>query len=482
MAFTERYRKAKEKLLKDKDICKENRLLYEDYFKAEEKKLKMNNGGLLDERNHKTLLGYVYKIKNINEWFRNKPLKHISEKDFEKVFNDLIEGKIKNNKGEAMQDVSSYIDKLFKSKLFRMAGLNAIVEKVTEDYKPRKKEGAHWIEEREVDAIIDNAIGNYKLLFQLSWDIGENTASILMTKKRDYRKQYNEVTKEHEYFLTLRKELLKRARKARTEPTRFLKTTKLLDVALKDLDDDDYIFQRNDNKVMKDCESKGQRVPMTLRCAEKVFDNIVERLKIKAVPDGSKPTIKTLRSSMACDCLKKGWSVEEINVRLGHEPWSKVLKPYIDALAIDKSKPKIREYKANLEGVNDKLTEQRGINQLLDKRLAEQTKKIEELENDKNILEKDYKQVSERFKLVEQGLKHLLNRESEKEASEEDYEAKEDMEAEKMLSPEARKKIESYSPKEREKLIKEFEEDEKKINAKIKVKNIKKMRKKEQKK
>ena len=282
MTFTEQYTKAKEKLLKDKSICMSNRTLYSEYFQAEEKKLKLNTGGLLDDKNHKTLLGYVTKIKNVNKWFKNKPLKDISKKDFERVFNNLIEGKIKNNKGEPLKDTSGYIHKVFKSKLFKMAGLYSMVEKVTEDYKSKKNEEVRWLEEKDINTIVDNSTGKYKLLFQIGWDIGENISAFLLTKKRDYRKQYNEVLKEQEYLVTLRKDILKRSRKSRTEPTRFLKTVELLDVALKNLDDDDYVFQRDDNKV-GDYKNKGEKIPMSLRCVEKVFSNIANKLKIKTI-------------------------------------------------------------------------------------------------------------------------------------------------------------------------------------------------------
>ena len=74
------YIKNKQTLLKDKTICKENRALFKEYLDYQEIKLKRINGlRELDEGNYKTLYCYLSKLRNINNWFENKPIKEISK-------------------------------------------------------------------------------------------------------------------------------------------------------------------------------------------------------------------------------------------------------------------------------------------------------------------------------------------------------------------------------------------------------------------
>lgn len=396
MSFKSQYEKQKKEFFSksNKAIPKFNLNLMKLFFEKTEKRLRQNTKGkkfaVLDEKNYKTLVSFFSKFKNIQKWLGNielKPTKEF-EKKFEKVYNKLIEGKILKKNGKPLEDKRFYMDKVFRGRrsLFTLAGLSNIVEKVTEDYKSNNEVVVEWLEEKPVEKIIDNSNGIYKTLYQLDWDIGENISSFILTKKSDYKKQFNEVTKEYEYLVTLRRETLKRTRTARIEPTRFSKTVELLDEALKDLKDDDYVFCRDDSKININDKNKGKRIPMTLRSVEKHFDKVVKKLKLKTIssgesPKNNRPTLKHLRTSMACDCLKKGWSCEEINARLGHELNSDVLKPYINALALDKNKPKVREYKANVSGLNDKLDEQKQTNALLERRIEEMQKRMDALEN-----------------------------------------------------------------------------------------------------
>ena len=385
MTFESAYLKGKKELLNDSSINQYNRNLMKQFFEEREERLEQNKIGkkfaVLDEKNFKTLGSFIGKFRNVNTWLDNIELKESEEfeKSFKEFFKKFISGKILKKNKEPLQDVDFYIGKIFRGEdsLFILAGLREIVKRVTKNYRSNNEVIAEWIEEKNVESIIDNSQGIYKILYQVGWDFGENFSALILTKKSDYKMQYNEVTKENEYLLTLRKEILKRSRKARTEPTRFKRTAELLESHLKELKDNDFVFCRDDSKVGENDKNKGKNIPMSLRSVEKHFDKIVEKLKIKT-QDNKKPTTKHIRSSMACDLLRKGWSCEEINSRLGHELNSQVLKPYLNSLALDKQKPKIREYKENIQGLNEKITEQKNVNILMEKRLEELKKKDEE--------------------------------------------------------------------------------------------------------
>jgi hypothetical protein len=125
----------------------------------------------------------------------------------------------------------------------------------------------------------------------------------------------------------LRREILKRSRKARSEITNFPETARLLDIVLNELGEEDLVF---------DFEYSTARDTMR---------RIVGITGAKCIPGGEKVTWKDLRSSMACDLLKKGWTLDEVNKRLGHKPSSDEIDKYVNFLALDghKSKKKIFE-------------------------------------------------------------------------------------------------------------------------------------------
>ena len=101
MSFAENYSKSHYKLLNDTSICKENRELYTNFFQRKETKLKRTNGfSKLDESCFKTLYKYIQMVRNVNSWFRNKPLIKLTKEDIEKVYNDLEDGIIKNKKAQ----------------------------------------------------------------------------------------------------------------------------------------------------------------------------------------------------------------------------------------------------------------------------------------------------------------------------------------------------------------------------------------------
>jgi hypothetical protein len=232
MGLREAYENARARLLSDKSICHENRDLWKEFFEWEERKLKRtNNLARLDDATYKTLRYYIGRFKNVNKWFNNKPWTSLTKEDIQKVYDDLEDGVIKNHSGKRFADRESYYKKVFKSKPFKMAGKASIAEEIFEFYRPKENLDVNFIEGDgflKLPAATKTIL--QKLLLWLAWDIGENIGSLLQLRKRDFRRQLNPQTNEPEYLVDLRKEILKRSRRARIEITNFIETTELLDI------------------------------------------------------------------------------------------------------------------------------------------------------------------------------------------------------------------------------------------------------------
>ncbi len=172
----QRYETNKDALIKDTSICDANRELFKQFFEYQERKLKRMNGlSLLDEGCYRTLYGYILKFKNVNKWFNNKDWKKLTKEDIRKVYDDLEDGKIKNQKGTPFKDRNSYYNKIFKSKPFQLAQKGDLAREVIEYYNKNKEE-VRFITEEDFNKIVGvvNPI-NQKLLLWLAFDIEENT-------------------------------------------------------------------------------------------------------------------------------------------------------------------------------------------------------------------------------------------------------------------------------------------------------------------
>jgi len=89
------YEQRKKQLLCDKNICPENRELFKKFFEKQEYKLlRTNNLVQLDKGNIWTLDGYIMRIRNVNQWFNNKPLKKITKAEIKQVYDGLESGTI----------------------------------------------------------------------------------------------------------------------------------------------------------------------------------------------------------------------------------------------------------------------------------------------------------------------------------------------------------------------------------------------------
>ncbi len=385
MMQKETYEKTKTELLLDESICTENRILWKNFFEWLERKLKrINNLERLDEGTYKTLNHYVGRFKNVNKWFNNKPWSALTKDDIQKVYDDLEDGIIKNRFGKRFADRKSYYTKVFKSKPFKMAGKAEIAQEVFEFYRPKENLDVNFIEYNEfLKLLVPTKTISQKLLLWLAWDIGENVGSLLQLRKQDFRRQLNPQTNEPEYLIELRKEILKRSRRARVEVTNFVETAQLLDIVLSNLQDNELILKFGHRQALK------------------FMSHCTDIAKVNCIPTGKKPTYKDLRSSMCCHLLKIGWRIEEVNSRLGHSPANlSMVTRYANYLALDRHSSKLKVSNNNIESMKEKLNNLRQIEKQQEMRIEKQQKRIE-------FLEKDRKNTSELIKELKKTMSDL---------------------------------------------------------------------------
>ena len=364
MGFKERYEEYKKRLTTDEAICKENRDLFKKFFEYEEYKLKRtNNLSELDDATYNTLCGYLQKLNNVNKWFNNKPWKKLTKQDIKRVYDDLEDGKIKNKNGEKIGDLASYYNKVFRSKPFELAGKKELVNEVIEFFGGKKEREVRYIEEDTVRKIIEvESNPTHKCLTWLGFDIGENVNTLVQLQRKDFFRQINPDTKEAEYLVNLPRDKLKRSRQTRSELTNYKETVTFLDVVLDGLRPEDSVFQ------------------FEYRQAKKFLDRAVKITKAKCIPKGQPVTWKDLRSSMACDLLKKGWSTDEINARLGHKPSSEEIDVYVNFMAIDRHTPKKKIFDNTLSKVTSELEQTKENEKLQSSRIKRQDEQIGEMQ------------------------------------------------------------------------------------------------------
>ncbi len=302
-----RYVTAKAKLLNDETICSENRDIFRQFLDHREYKLKRINGlAKLDANSIKTVYSYVTRLRTVNRWFGNKPWAELTKDDIKQVYDAIEDGRITTLDGRPFRDRETLYTKVLLGKPFELAGKKGIVREALEFRAKPKPTEVRFIREAAFRQIVDTTIKpEHKAFLWLAWDIGENATSLLRLRKCDCTRQINEHTKEPEYTIILRREILKRTRTPRTEITNYKETVQSLDLILAQLSENEMLF------------AFGARMTM------KVLDRATRITAAKCIPGGQKVTLKDLRSSMACDLLSKGWTTDEVNQRLGHRPSSR---------------------------------------------------------------------------------------------------------------------------------------------------------------
>lgn len=330
MTLKDRFEHALPELLNDSAICQENRRLFAKFFEFQQYKLKRQNGlPALDDGCYRTLVAYVTRLRTVNRWFQNKPWKRLTKGDIKRVYDDLEDGRIKTLAGAPVRDRTSYYNKIMRAKPFALAGKADLVREVLELSTHRKKEDVRFITEETFRAIVGAMTKpEHRLLAWLCFDVGENATAILKLRKRDCMRRSNPDSKEFEYLINLRRETLKRSRRSRSELTNYRETVEFLDGWLESLNDDAPLFA------------------FGYAQANKILQRAVRITGARCIPGGHRVTLKDLRSSMACDLLSKGWTSDEVNARLGHNPSSRELDRYANFLAYDGKVPK-RKLHAN---------------------------------------------------------------------------------------------------------------------------------------
>ncbi|MCW8966627.1 MAG: hypothetical protein OQK82_08085 [Candidatus Pacearchaeota archaeon] len=406
--FKERYERRKKEVLGNKSINSVNREIIKKFLKHEEYKLKRKNGlAEVDERSYKTLYFYVGKFENINKWFKNQSWNKLSLKEIKKVIDDLEDGNITNNKGKRYSDRAWYYQ-IMQGELFRLANKrDDIVREIIREFgiKGRNDNNeVRFIPESDFRKIVDCAISpEQRCLLWLEFDIGENIGTLIELEKDDFRRQINEDTKEPEYLVILRKDKLKRSRTARSELTNYQETVKFLDIVLGNLEDSKKVITNRSmkNKKLSEIHNKNKLFKFGHKSAEQFLKRCVEKSKVVCQPGGEKVTWKDLRSSMACDLLKKDWSREEVNARLGHRPSSRVIDKYINFLALDRHKPKKKIYEGNLNKLKEELEQSKESNKL-------QSMRMDSLKNEVGELKSKLEQTDNFKKLFESMMKRAI--------------------------------------------------------------------------
>ena len=161
--------------------------------------------------------------------------------------------------------------------------------------------------------------------------------------------------------MAFRRETLKRSRTPRTETTNYKETLELLDFVLRDLEDDEFVFG------------------FGMRMAAKVLDRTAKVTGVRCIPGGQNVTLKDLRSSMACDLLRKGWTTDEVNRRLGHKPSSREIDKYVNWLALDGRLPKRKFHEHQVSNLQQEIDELRDREKLSRKRQGSLQEQVDRL-------------------------------------------------------------------------------------------------------
>ena len=409
------YSRRKEKLLKDKSINSKNKEVIKKFFEWEEYKLKRKEGlSEVDERSYKTLYYYTSRVQNINKWFKGKVWEDLTKEEIKKVIDDLEDGKIITQYGKRYSDRSLYYQ-MFAGKFFALVGKNHIVRDMIEEFSitgRRDENHVRFIEEVDFRKIVDCVKDPIQRgLCWISWDYGENISSLISLERDDIKKQFNSDTGEPEYMIVFSKEKLKRSRTPRSELNNYPETVKYIDLILENLKPTDKnVTNKFINKNLGSIHNPNKLFKFGWKVAETFFRRAVERSGVRCMPAGERVTWKDLRSSMACDLLKKGWTTDEVNSRLGHKPSSRIIDRYVSYLALDRTRAKKKVYEGSLKKLEIDLEKQKEYNKL-------QSLRMENMQRDNEQLRAEFKlflsKTTNRAKEISEGLNKLEEKEIE---------------------------------------------------------------------
>lgn len=384
MTIHTQYISARQKLLDDLSICDANRRLFARFLELEEYKLKRINGAKsLDANSARTVLAYITRLRTVNRWFKNKPWSELTREDIQRVYDDLEEGRIRTRRGEPLKDRQTFYNRILRGMPFELAGKAALAREVTAYYRPNRDGEVRFISEETFRSIVEVMLRpEQRLLAWLCFDIGENATAILAIRKRDCVRQSEPGASEPEYRINLRRETLKRSRRPRSELTNYRETVVYLDQVLPMLGEDELLFEFGAPQAAK-----------VLRRAVKITGATCQ-------PGGQVVTLKDLRSSMACDLLRKGWTTDEVNARLGHRPSSRELDKYVNFLALDRQRPKQKMHETQIGVLLDRLEAIQQREKLHTQRQARLSEELERLQ--KQVDEQNRRTYEDVRRLIEQ--------------------------------------------------------------------------------
>ena len=390
----DRYERNKKELLENSKINSKNRNAMKKLLEFEEYRLKRrNNLSEVDEHSYLTLSYYIGRLKKLNSWFKNKDWSKLTKVEIKKVIDNLEDGIIKNKYGKRYSDRSLYYE-MMRGKLFKLIKKNNYASEILDEFEIQGRKDTNqvrYVPEEDFRKISDCATSPVQhCLFWVAFDIGENIRSLLTLEKDDFRRQINEETKEPEYLVFLKPENLKRSRTARSEITNYKETVQFLDIVLNNLKPSTKVITNKfmKNKKLGEIHNPNKLFKFGYESAERLLTNASEKAGVKSQPEGRKVCWKDLRSGMACDLLKKGWSRDEVNARLGHKPSSRMIDRYINFLALDRNKPKKKVYEGNLKKIEEDLINSKDTNKLQGIRIEKLTEDNENLRKEFNNLKK----------------------------------------------------------------------------------------------
>lgn len=401
--YQERYERKKKLLLADKKINEKNRRIMGRFLEHQEYRLKRRNGlPQVDERSYKTLDYFLGRLRNLNTWFKNKEWSSLKKADIKQVIDDLEDGVIKTAKGERFKDRSLYYQ-MMQGKLFALIGKDKDARDFIKEHEiiGRKNDNqVRFISEEDFRKIVDCAITpEQRCLLWLAFDIGENIGSLLELEKHDFKRQTNENTREPEYLVILSKDKLKRSRTPRSETTNYTETVRYLDIVLGNLKPSEKVISNRfmKNKNLSELHNSDKLFKFSETAATLFQRRAVERSGVRCQPEGQKVTWKDLRSSMSCDLLKKGWTRDEVNARLGHKPSSRIIDRYINFLALDRNRPKQKVHESNLRKLESELENTKDLSKLQALRIAKQQ---EELDHLRILYDKKLEDIAEELSAI----------------------------------------------------------------------------------
>ena len=277
----------------------------------------------LSERNYSTLSGIVSCCFTVDGWFNHKLWKRVTRKDIQRVFEQVEQGVILSKQGKPFKRPEDYYNRIMKWGPFKLIGKDKLVREVIGKTQ-REPDPVRFVTEEDFRKVVSCArSARHKAFYWMLFDIGENEAATRKLRTTDFQRQVNEVTGKPEYVVKLRNENIKASRTARSEITNYDDTVAWLDQWLGTLAPGSVVFDFTHEKGRYELA----------RCAK------MAGVSCHGLND-CHVTPKDLRSSMICDLLSKGWSVDDVKARAGHKPGSSVINRYADFIARNRNKMK----------------------------------------------------------------------------------------------------------------------------------------------